>query len=43
MRGRYCNIIVMNVHAQNEEKSDDSKDSPHEELEHVFVIFVSTI
>jgi hypothetical protein len=31
-----CNIIVLNVHAQTEEKSDDSKDSFHEELEQVF-------
>jgi len=24
--GRYCNIIVVNVHAQNEEEGDDSKE-----------------
>jgi hypothetical protein len=27
LRGRWCNIIVLNVHAPTEEKSDDSKDS----------------
>jgi len=27
LRGRWCNIIVLNVHAPSEEKSDDSKDS----------------
>jgi hypothetical protein len=36
LRGRWCNIIVLNVHALSEEKSDDSKDSFYEELEHVF-------
>ena len=25
--GRWCNIIVLNVHASREEKIDDSKDS----------------
>jgi endonuclease/exonuclease/phosphatase family metal-dependent hydrolase len=36
LRGRWCNIIVLNVHAPTEEKSDDSKDSLYEELEQVF-------
>ena len=27
LRGRWCNIIVLNVHAPREEKSDSSKDS----------------
>ena len=27
LRGRWCNIILLNVHAQSEEKSNDSKDS----------------
>jgi hypothetical protein len=35
-RGRWCNIIVLNVHASTEEKSGDSKDSFYEELEQVF-------
>jgi len=39
MRGRWCNIIVLNVHAPSEEKSDDSKDSFYEELEQVFLSF----
>ena len=36
LRGRWCNIIVLNVHAPSEDKSDDSKDSFYEELEKVF-------
>ena len=27
MRGRWCNVIVLNVHAPSEEKSGDLKDS----------------
>ena len=27
LRDRWCNIIVVNVHAPSEEKSDESKDS----------------
>ena len=42
--GGWCNIIVLNVHASSEEKSDDSKDSFYEELEQgIFIIFRSTI
>jgi hypothetical protein len=40
LRGRRCNIIVLNVHAPTEEKSDDSKDSFYEELEQVFDHFL---
>ena len=36
LRGRWCNIIVLNAHAPSEDKSDDSKDSFYEELEQVF-------
>jgi hypothetical protein len=36
LRGRWCNIIVLNAHAPTEEKNDDSKDSFYEELEQVF-------
>ena len=36
LRGCWCNVIVQNVHAPSEEKSDDSKDSFYEELEQVF-------
>ena len=39
LRGRRCNIIVLNAHAPSEEKSDDSKDSFYEELEHVLDYF----
>ena len=35
-RGRWFNIIVLNVHAPSEEKSDDSKDSFYEQLEQVY-------
>ena len=37
LRGRWRNIIFLNVHAPSEEKSDDSKDSFYEELEQVFL------
>ena len=43
LRGSWCNISVLNVHATSKEKNDDSKDSFYEELEQVFVIFLSTI
>jgi hypothetical protein len=43
LRGRWCNIIVLNVHAPSEGKSDESKDSFYEELKQVFYHFVSTI
>ena len=36
LRGRWCNTIILNVHAPSEEKSDDSKDSFHEEIEQIF-------
>jgi hypothetical protein len=32
-RGRWCQIIVLNVHAPTEDKTDDVKDSFYEELE----------
>ena len=35
LRGRWCNIIVLNVHWLSEEKSAHSKDSFYEELEQV--------
>ena len=31
LRGRWCNVIVLNVHALSKEKSDDSGDSFYEE------------
>jgi hypothetical protein len=36
LRGRWCNIIVFNVHAPCEGKGDDEKGSFYEELGHVF-------
>jgi len=36
LRGRWCNIIVLNVHTPSEEKSGDSKDSFYDELEQGF-------
>jgi hypothetical protein len=36
LRGRWCNIIVLNLHAPSEERSDNSKDSFYEDLEQVF-------
>ena len=35
LRGRWRNIILVNVHAPSEEKSEESKDSFYEELEQV--------
>ena len=40
LRGRWRNIIVVNVHAPSEEKSDESKDSFYEELKQVFDHFL---
>jgi len=39
LRGRWCNIIVLNVYAPNEEKHDYSKDGINEELEQVLDYF----
>jgi hypothetical protein len=36
LRSHWCNIIVVNVHAPCEDKSDDIKDNFYEELGHVF-------
>jgi hypothetical protein len=36
LRGRWCNIIVLNVHGPCEDKGDDLKDSFYEELGLVF-------
>ena len=36
LRGRQCNIIVLNVHAPSGEKSDDLKYSFYDELGQVF-------
>jgi hypothetical protein len=36
LKGRWCDIIVLNVHDPTEDKDDDIKDSFYEELEQVF-------
>jgi hypothetical protein len=36
LRGRWCHVIVLNVHAPTEDKTDDVKGSFYEDLEHVF-------
>jgi hypothetical protein len=36
LRGRWCDIIVLNVHAPIEDKIDYIKDRFYGELEHVF-------
>ena len=36
LKGRWLHIIVVNVHAPSEEKSEEVKDSFYEELEEVF-------
>ena len=41
VRSHWCNVIVLNVHAQSEEKTDVSKDSFYEELEQVFFLSYS--
>jgi hypothetical protein len=32
LRGRWCHIIVLNVHAPTEDKTDDVKDGFYEDL-----------
>jgi hypothetical protein len=39
LRGRWCDIIVLNAHAPTEDKIDDVKGSFFEELEHVINTF----
>jgi hypothetical protein len=36
LRGLWCHITVLNVHAPTEDKTDDVKDSFYEELERLF-------
>jgi hypothetical protein len=38
LRGRWCDIIVLNAHAPAENKTDNTKDSFYEELKCVFNI-----
>ena len=43
LRCRWCNIVVLNEHASSEEKRNDSKGSFYEEIEQIFVIFLSVM
>jgi hydroxypyruvate isomerase len=36
LKSRWCDIIVLNVHAPTEDKDDDIKNSFYEKLEQVF-------
>jgi hypothetical protein len=36
LRGRWCDIIVLNIHVPTEDKFEDVKDSFYEELECIF-------
>jgi hypothetical protein len=36
LRGCWCDITVLNVHARREDEIDDMKNRSYEELEHVF-------
>ena len=36
LRGRWCNVVVLNVYAPSEEKSDEAKVGFYEELEQIF-------
>jgi hypothetical protein len=40
LRGRWCNIIGLNVHDPTVDKIDDMKDRFYEELKHVFDKFL---
>jgi exonuclease III len=39
LRGRWCNVMILNVHAPTEDKTDDVQDSLYEELERVLYKF----
>jgi exonuclease III len=43
LRGRLCDIIVLNAHASCEDKGDDLKDSFYEELVRVLISFLGMI
>jgi hypothetical protein len=43
LRGRWYNIIDLNVHTPREDKTDDVKDSFYEELEYVFNKYLNTV
>jgi hypothetical protein len=43
LRGRWCDIIVLNVHAPTEDKINHKKGRFYEELEHVLENSRSTV
>ena len=43
LRGRWCNIIILNVHAPSEDKSDDSKDSFTRNRSRFLIVFQGII
>ena len=43
LRGRWCNIIVLNVHAPREDKCDDTKDSFTRNWSSFLIIFLGII
>jgi hypothetical protein len=43
LRGRWCQIIVLNIHAPTEDKFDDVKNNFYKELEHVFNKFLKYV
>jgi hypothetical protein len=36
VKGRWCDIIILNAHAPSEDNDDDIKDSFYEEIEQLF-------
>ena len=36
LKARWCDVIVLNVHAPSENKDDDTKDSFYEKIERLF-------
>jgi hypothetical protein len=43
LRGRWCDMIVLNVYAPTEDKIHDTKDRFYEEIEQVFDKFPNTV
>jgi exonuclease III len=43
LKGRWCDIIVLNVHTPTEDKDDDIKDSFYEELQQILISSLGTI
>jgi len=43
VRGRWCNILLMKVHARSEEKSDEWKDRCMRNRSRFLIIFLSNI